>query len=99
VAISSDIQFREPVAKLFEDIDDEVRAAAAGFFFGSIVQDGPIMQGLERLLKDRNPKVRINAAKSLGGYRNPRTAKALLEAYAKESSEEVKGAIVDALGR
>ena len=99
VAMSTDIPTRESVSKLFEDTDDEVRAAAAGVFVAHYVQDSPIMQGLERLLNDRNPKVRMRAAESLAGYRNSRTVKALLEAYAKESNEEVKGAIVDALGK
>lgn len=90
LTISTDPRKIQPMARLLEDPNDDVRAVAAGAFMFGVLHDGDIIRKLEDLLKDKDKRVREGAAMSLALSGTQQSLSLLRDAYNRETDHEVK---------
>lgn len=93
---STDARVLKPIARLLRDENDDVRAVAAESFHHMTV-DKDIVWQLESLLVDKNKRVRMGAAGSLGLSGTKKSLDTLRAALAGESDNEVRGLYVQAI--
>lgn len=80
-----------------KDKDEKYREAAAIAF--ASVQDPEAIDALLKLLSDKSENVRMAAAYSLGQTKDSTAVKDIQNAYKKETSFNVKGALLEAMGK
>lgn len=80
-----------------ENANEAYREAAALAF--ASIQDEAAIDALVKTLKDKSEKVRMAAAFSLGQTKDSTALRDLQNAYKKESSFNVKGALLEAMGK
>jgi cyclophilin family peptidyl-prolyl cis-trans isomerase/HEAT repeat protein len=80
-----------------KDKNERYREAATQAF--ASVQDEEAIDALIKLLADKSEKVRMAAAFSLGQAKDSTAVKDMQNAYKKEASFNVKGALLEAMGK
>lgn len=97
LAALGDGRVDEHLISLLYSADTARRMAAV---HGLALRKGPrAIEFLEKALRDHEPDVRIKAAAALGSRAEASSAPALQEALKLETSDEVKSAVIEALGR
>lgn len=97
IAEAQDRRETESLLKYLDDRNSIYRAAAAEAF-GS-VQDTSALQNLFSLMDDKNAEVRKAAAYAIGQTKAAQSFSQLSPYYQKETAEELKSVILEALGK
>lgn len=96
---STDARKIQPMARLLQDPDDDVRAVAAGAFVVTTLKDREIVKKLENLLRDKDKRVRRAAAASLVLNGTQQSLPLLRDAHNRETDQEVKELFSDVIGQ
>lgn len=94
---SDDARKIQPMARLLQDPNDDVRALAAGAFLVTTVDDPEIVRKLEDLLKDKNKEVRRAAAASLVLNGTQQSLSVLRDAQNRETDQEARELFSDVI--
>lgn len=99
LSTTTDARMIEPIRRLLGDKNDHVRATAAGVFLLIRLDEADVIRELEKLLIDKDKKVRKGAAMSLGTNGTRGSLILMQRAYVEETDEEVKETIAREMKR
>ena len=97
LSLSTDEQAVGPLGHLLRDGDEEIRGTAVSAFVRIKTSDPHIITDLEKLLRDRNKGIRMNAAKALGASGTTRSLRALRARLSREAEPDVKAVCAQAV--